>query len=59
MKAKFIYVFSAEDKERMLSQGYELVRAEPNGKFYVFANKDDVHFENENMKFSYSNMLSF
>lgn len=53
----FIYVFTQEDKEKMLAKGYRLVNTNPNGAAFVFENKPGERFESENMKYVYSNSL--
>ena len=39
MMPKFIYVFSAQDRDTLLSNGYSLLKADYEKKIFVFENK--------------------
>lgn len=53
----FIYVFSVEDKEKMLASGYNLVGSNENRNLYIFENKSTLTFDNKAVKHVYSNSL--
>ena len=44
MQKKFIYIFSADDKEKMLKAGYELCDYDKANNIWIFANSDSIDF---------------
>lgn len=56
---KFIYVFSEEDRDLLLKNGYDLVSSNTGTGMYVFVNSGDVKFCLEGIKAATSNVLSF
>lgn len=56
---KFIYVFSLDDKETLLTKGYNLLKSDELNHIYIFENKSDFCFSENNMKFVYSDVLTF
>lgn len=57
----FIEVYSDEDKEKMLQQGYKLLKSIriENCTKYVFANTDKLKFDNSEVKCNFTNRLTF
>ena len=57
---KFIYVFTKEDAEKMLTMHYELLHADMSANKYVFLNKDQLDFsEHNDIRFVLSDVLTF
>lgn len=54
-----IYVFKEEDKERLISLGYKMLREDNIKHIYIFASKEDRRSDLEGIEFVYSNTLSF
>lgn len=57
--ASFIYVFNAEDMEKMLAAGYSLMKADEKNNMYIFADNDGMSFDLSDMCFVRSNTLTF
>lgn len=55
----FIYVFSIEDRDNLISKNYNLIKSDERNNVYVFDNNDQLVFDNTNMKFVYSDILTF
>lgn len=56
---KFIYVFSAEDRDKLLSQGAMLLRSDEYNQMFVFLNDGELTFENGDIDYLFSNLLTF
>lgn len=56
---KFIYVFTEDDKDKMLLAGFSLIRADSKNKMFVFENKNTMNFSLANIKYVLSDMLTF
>lgn len=56
---KFIYVFKKEDRDRLLSDGYVLLKEDDSNSMYVFEAGDKLVFELTDMDFVYSDTLTF
>lgn len=57
---KFTYVFSKEDKERLLKAGYLLLKSDDRNGVYVFKASDELSFVlNEIEDFMESDRLTF
>lgn len=57
---KFIYVFSDDDKTKLLSLGYVLMKKDERQNVYVFENRPtDMNFSDNGIKCVFSNMLTF
>ena len=54
---KFIYVFTEEDKEKLLKQGFSILKND--AKPYVFANNEKVKIDFEDVKATYGNAMYF
>ena len=58
MQGRFVYVFSQEDKEKLLSQGLELIKSDEAQHVYVFVGNDNLNFSDD-IAFVFSNTLTF
>lgn len=59
MIPKFLYVFTKEDKETLLSLGYELLKQDEAQSTFVFVNQDQQRFAECNLPHVATNMLYF
>lgn len=60
--SKFIYVFSADDKERLIKAGFKLLKTNHKKPIYIFENAcNDPQFEFDLSSFKYilSDTLTF
>lgn len=55
----FIYVFSTQDRDKLLSKNYNLLKSDERNNIYVFENNNQLVFDNADMKFVFSDMLTF
>lgn len=55
----FIYVFSDEGRDALLSKRYELLKSDNAKHIYVFVNKDDQNFVCDGVPYALSNTLTF
>lgn len=55
----FIYVFSTQDRDKLLSKNYNLLKSDGRNNIYVFENNNQLVFDNADMKFVFSDMLTF
>lgn len=57
---KFIYTFTLESKEGLISQGYRLLQEMDDKNMAVFENSPNIHFDlNDKTKYMVSNTLLF
>lgn len=56
---KFLYVFSKEARDRLLSANYTLLKSDEKNEVYVFANQMDMTFDLADISFIRSNTLTF
>jgi hypothetical protein len=56
---KFIYVFSEEEKDKMLELNYEIIKCDKDKHVYVFLNTEHLNFAIEEIKFALSDVLTF
>lgn len=57
--ANFIYVFSEEGRDKLLSLQYEMLKCDDSKRIYVFLNKERQDFSCEGLKFALSDTLTF
>lgn len=55
----FIYVFSTQDRDKLLSKNYNLLKSDERNNIYVFENNNQLVFDNADMKFVFSDTLTF
>ncbi len=58
MNNAFIYVFSDEDRDILLQNGYTLLKADENNNLYIFENSG-AKYEELGVAFVLSNTLTF
>lgn len=58
MQGKFIYVFSSGDRDKLLSQGFNLLKSDETQNVYVFVGNDDLKFSDD-IAFVFSDTLTF
>ena len=59
MQGKFIYVFNAPDRDRLISLGYKLLKTDERNNIYVFIFDNDLKFTNIDVSFILSDTLTF
>ena len=57
--ANFIYVFSKDERDKLLSLNYKLLKVDEVKQVYVFLNKEQQNFSSDNLKFALSDTLTF
>lgn len=55
----FIYVFTKSDRDRLLSLGFTILKANENTDIYVFVNDGQQKFTVDDMRFALSDTLTF
>lgn len=58
MNNAFIYVFSVDDKNTMISNGYTMLKADEENNIYIFENSG-TKYEELGVAFVLSNTLTF
>ena len=62
---RFVYVMKKEDRDKMITMGYSLIKEDKQNHIWVFANKDVTTFSSEDeitdagVSFVLSDMLTF
>lgn len=59
MTKAFIYVFKKEDRDNLLSLGYEMLKADESASVFVFLNDSKQTFSKDDMEFALSDVLTF
>lgn len=57
-RRSFIYVFDVESKDKLIKNGYKLLKEDRRNGMYIFVGKDTVP-ELEDTKYILSNILTF
>lgn len=57
--SKFIYVFTKDDKTKLLNHNYKLLKTDDENGIYIFKNKDQMCFDENEIDFVFSNTLTF
>lgn len=53
-----IYVFSEKDRDSMVEWGYQLLKSEENGSYFIFVNDPEKHYlECSPFEFAFSDVL--
>ena len=55
----FIYVFSTEGRDKLLSMQYEMLKCDEDRHIFVFLNKGRMDFSCSDFKFALSDTLTF
>lgn len=56
---QFIYVFTPEDKDKLLERGYKLLRDDKQQNLYVFKNESHLTFSDDDIAFVTSDVLTY
>lgn len=56
---KFIYIFSEQDKNKLLATKYEMIKCDKDKHIYVFLNKERLDFASGDIKYALSDTLTF
>jgi hypothetical protein len=59
MSEKFIYVFDASSRDRLLENNYQLIKSDDTKNIFVFVNNDSLEFALNSIPFVLSNTLTF
>lgn len=59
MMRHFLYVFSDEERDALLSLNYKLLKSDAGNHVYVFENEDVVKFDQHSVKAVQSDVLTF
>ncbi len=55
----FVYVFSDEGRDTLLSRQYQLLKSDEKKHIYIFVNKDQQNFVCHGVPYALSNTLTF
>ena len=56
---KFIYVFSAEDRDKLVKAGFALLKEDINNSIYVFSKNHSLTFTLVDVSYVETDMLTF
>ena len=56
---KFIYVFDAQNKEKLEALGYTLLKEDADSSVYIFESNSSLKFGLDDVDFIYSDTLTF
>jgi len=62
MNKRFIYVFSSDDRDKLLSYGFDLIKSDERQQVFIFANRSDFKFSIDiiaNTTLVFSDVLTF
>lgn len=59
MTGKFIYVFTPEDCEKLLSSGHTLIKEDRKNSIFVFDNSETYVFDIDDLIYVMSDTLTF
>lgn len=55
----FIYVFSTEDRDKLIAMGYKLLKANDVSGQYIFTSNGNYVFSDSEIKYVMSDVLTF
>lgn len=55
----FLYVFCEQDRDVLLGMDYKLINADDTKNIYVFENRDELHFDINQINAVQSDTLTF
>lgn len=55
----FLYVFSERERDVMLAMNYMLIKSDETKHIYVFENREDLHFDLNDVSAIHSDVLTF
>lgn len=56
---RFLYVFSKHERDVLLASKYSLIKSDEHKNIYVFENREDLHFDLNEIQAVPSNILTF
>ncbi len=56
---KFIYVYSADARDKLLAANYILMKSDERNKIYVFLNEDKLSFTELDVSYILSDTMTF
>lgn len=56
---RFLYVFEEGARDKLLAEGFVLLKSDNKNDVYIFANKTDMNFELVDITFVRSDVLTF
>ncbi len=56
---KFIYVYSADARDKLLAANYILMKSDERNKIYVFLNEDKLSFAELDVSYILSDTMTF
>lgn len=59
MQGKFIYVFDTDARDKLLSENYQLLKADEQQNIFVFENSQEKAMNFSKKDFVFSNILTF
>ncbi len=57
--AKFIYVFRTDVRDKLIEQGYTLLKSDDERSMYIFENSETLNFGNMHFSAVFSDTLTF
>lgn len=56
---KFIYVYSADAKDKLLAANYKLMKSDERNNIYIFLNEDKLSFASLDVSYILSDTMTF
>lgn len=56
---KFIYVYSADAKDKLLAANYKLIKSDERNNIYIFLNEDKLSFASLDVSYILSDTMTF
>lgn len=56
---KFIYVYSADAKDKLLAANYKLMKSDERNNIYIFLNEDKLSFTSLDVSYILSDTMTF
>lgn len=56
---KFLYVFTRQDRDKLLLQNYTLLKSDETSEIYIFENNGELRFDKNGVDAVLSDVLTF
>lgn len=56
---KFLYVFTQQDRDKLLLRNYVLLKSDKAKEIYIFENNDELYFDEQDINAIPSDILTF
>lgn len=56
---KFIYVFSEEDRDKLIQNSYQLLKSDEKNGIYIFSNDGSFKFSKFDLSYIMSDVMTF